>query len=73
MKKTKKINNIVDLRNDLIDVYDLLRNGEIGTAEVKDAANLAGKIHSSCKIQMEYNRMVQSKERIPFLEPDFRE
>ncbi len=35
---------------------------------LKQAANVAGKILSSVKTQIEYNKMVQSKERIPFME-----
>ena len=64
----KKITNIVELRNDQCEVYDGLRSGKLGINEVKQAANVAGKIMSSCKIQIEYNKMVQSKEKIPFLE-----
>ena len=41
--------NVVDLRNDLINVYEKLRNGEIGMDEAKQAANVSGKIMSTAK------------------------
>jgi hypothetical protein len=64
----KKVNNVVELREDLLTVYQDLRAGKLGTNEVKQAANVAGKILSSASLQLEYNKMVQSKEKIPFLE-----
>ena len=60
--------NIVELRDELVKVYEQLRNGELGTDEVKQAANVAGKIMASIKVQIEYNKMVQSKRRIEFVE-----
>ena len=63
-----KTKNVVELRNELLNVFDELRSGDLGTSEAKQAANVAGKIISSAKIQMEYNKMVQSKSRIPFLD-----
>ena len=60
--------NIVELRNDLLKVYTEMRGGNLGLDEAKQASNVAGKIMSSAKVQMEYNKMVQSKSRIPFLE-----
>jgi len=70
MKKvtiTKKITNIENLRNELCTVYEQLRTGDIGLSEAKQAANVAGKIISSVKTEMEYNKMIQSKDTIPFM------
>jgi len=64
----KAIKNVVELRDDLLTVYTGLRSGKIGTNEAKQSANIAGKVMSTAKAQMEYNKMVQSKERIPFME-----
>ena len=63
-----KTTNVVELRNELLVVFDKHREGKMGNDEVKQAANIAGKIISSAKVQMEYNKMVQSKNRIPFLD-----
>ena len=60
--------NVKDLREDLVKVYQDLRAGKLGTTEAKQSANVAGKILSTAKAQMEYNKMVQSKERIKFME-----
>lgn len=60
--------NVLTLRNDLITVYEDLRSGKIGNDEAKQAANVAGKIMSTCKSQLEYNKMVQSKRKISFLD-----
>jgi hypothetical protein len=60
--------NVLDLRNDLIEVYNNLRTGKLGQDEAKQAANVAGKIMSTAKAQMEYNKMCQSKRKINFLD-----
>jgi len=63
--------NIKDLRDDQIEVYNSLKSGKIGQSQAKELANVAGKILSSCKIQMEYNKMVGSgKKKIAFLNSD---
>lgn len=63
------VKNIVQLRDDLLRVYEGLRNHKLSTEEVKQAANVSGKVFSSAKIQIEYNKMIGSKDKIPFLEP----
>ena len=59
---------VLDLRNDLLEVYEGLKSGKLGINEVKQSANIAGKIMATAKDQMEYNKMVQSKNRIKFLD-----
>lgn len=66
--KAKEIKNVVDLRVDLLDIYGKLRNGEIGIREAKETANVAGKVLSSAKLQLEYNTHTKSDAKIPFLE-----
>jgi hypothetical protein len=68
MKKID-VKNMIDLRNDLTNVYNSLRNNEIGVNEAKEAANVAGKIIGSAKTQIEYNKMVGSTCKISFMEP----
>jgi hypothetical protein len=65
-----KIMNNEQLRDDLIEVYQALREGRIGINEAKQAANIAGKVIGSANSQMEYNKMAQSKEKIKFFEND---
>jgi len=60
--------NVTELRNDLIKVYDDLKNGKIGISEAKERANISGKIISTAKTQMEYNKMTgNNKNEIAFL------
>jgi hypothetical protein len=61
--------NITELRNDLIIIYEKLRSGEIGISEAKEMANVAGKVISSTKVQIEYNKMTgNNSSKIKFLE-----
>ncbi len=61
--------NIKDLRSEQIEVYTQLKEGKIGQSQAKELANVAGKIMSSAKIQMEYNKMTGNKmSKIKFME-----
>lgn len=64
----KTITTNTDLRNDLLDVYAQLRNGEIGQSKAKELANVAGKIISSAKSQLEYNKWAKCDSKIDFFE-----
>jgi hypothetical protein len=64
----EKIKNIIDLRNSLLDVYDKIRSGKIGIREAKENANVAGKIISTAKLQLEYNAYMKTQSPIEFLE-----
>ena len=61
MKSTKEnnpsVNNVKLLRDDLVYAYEQLREGSIGLSEAKGLANMAGKIMSTAKTQMEFNKM----------------
>ena len=59
--------SITDIRNDLIDVFNKLRDG---TMEAKDAVeinNTAGKIIASAKVQLAYAALKGEQPDIPFL------
>ena len=61
--------NVTELRDDLIEVYQDLKDGKIGIQEAKEQANVSGKIISSAKVQMEYNKMTgNNKNSIAFLD-----
>jgi hypothetical protein len=58
---------ITDIRNDLINVFNKLRDG---TMEAKDAVeinNTAGKIIASAKVQLAYAALKGERPDIPFL------
>ncbi len=63
-----KIKNVSDLRDDLINIYEELKEGKIGLRDAKERNNTAGKIMSSAKLELEYNVYTKSSARIPFLE-----
>jgi hypothetical protein len=65
---TQKIDNIQDLRNCLLEIYEKLRSGKIGVREARENANVAGKIISTAKLQVEYNAYMKSQSKIDFLE-----
>ncbi|MFS2027120.1 hypothetical protein [Massilia sp. CT11-137] len=59
---------ITDIRNDLINVFNKLRDG---TMEAKDAVeinNTAGKIIASAKVQLAYAALKGETPNIPFLQ-----
>lgn len=59
---------ITDVRNDLIEVFNGLRDG---TMEAKDAVeinNTAGKIINTAKTQLAYHALRGERPEIPFLD-----
>lgn len=60
--------NVLELRNDLLEAYSSYRNGGMSKTELKEAANAVGKIISTAKLQLEYNKTVGEKRRIIFLD-----
>ena len=60
--------NVQDLRNELILTYEKLKTGKMGVREAKEHANVCGKILSSAKVQLDYNVYTKSGSKIPFLE-----
>ena len=63
------VNNNTTLRADLQDCYNQLRSGKIGLREAKEIANMAGKIVSSAKAQLDYNITVGKPDKeIDFFE-----
>jgi hypothetical protein len=61
------INNVDDLRNFLSNQLERVSTGEITAATANASANLAGKIISSVKIELDYNRLVGATPSIGFL------
>ena len=61
--------NIRELRIDLSENYEKMKNKEMDLKMGKELANTAGKIISSLKIELEYNSMMGIKNRIDFLNP----
>ena len=60
--------NAKQLRDDLSDVFDKLRAGEIDRNSAAELANIAGKMISSAKVQVEYFALRKEAPKIDFLE-----
>lgn len=60
--------NVSELRDSLFQVYAELRNGEIKAKDAAELANIAGKMISSAKVQIEYHALRKDKPSIPFLD-----
>jgi hypothetical protein len=60
--------NITQLRDDLLKQYESIVDGSVDLKTAKEIANTAGKIISSAKVQLEYNNYVGEKTKIAFLE-----
>jgi hypothetical protein len=63
--------NAKTLRIELDKVFEGLKDGTIKITEAAELANLAGKMISSAKVQVEYfNLLKKTSARIDFLEED---
>lgn len=60
--------NITELRTSLADNYSKMKAGKMSLGVGKELANTAGKIINSLRTELEYNQMLNIKEKIPFLE-----
>jgi hypothetical protein len=63
-----KVQTVVDLRNELLDVFHGLRDGTLSAKEAKEMNNAAGKIINSVKVELEYAHLREEKPEIPFLD-----
>ena len=61
------ISNVEELRTVMSLELDKLRSKEVSASGANAAANLAGKIISSVRLEMEYNKMVGATPHISFL------
>jgi 2,3-bisphosphoglycerate-independent phosphoglycerate mutase len=58
----------IDLREEMILVFDDLRAGRIEKSQAKELSNVIGKILTSAKYEYEYNKMLGKKVTIDFFE-----
>ena len=59
--------NIKELRESLADNYEKMKANEMELKMGKELANTAGKVINTLKVELEYNKMVNNKAKIPFL------
>lgn len=58
---------ITDIRNDLVNVFNKLRDGTMDAKDAFEINNTAGKIISSAKVQLAYSALRGEQPDIPFL------
>lgn len=61
------INTITDLRDNLIDNFELLKRNKMGLKESGEMTKVASKILHTAKLEMDYKKMTKSKKVIKFL------
>jgi len=59
--------NVNELRKNLSGIFEQLQNKSISTSEAAELANLAGKMISSAKVQIEYYALRKESPVINFL------
>lgn len=62
-----KPKDIHELREQLLEAYDMVRADPRRANQVKEMANTAGKVIGTIKLQLEYAMLRQEKPIIPFL------
>jgi len=60
--------NIKELRDELVTVFDQLMDKTLTAKEAKEIINTAGKIIASCKIEVDYAKLNKKQKNIDFLE-----
>lgn len=64
----RKITNITQLTDNLLENFEKLQKGAIHEKRAKEISNMAGKIINSTKVQLEYNNYMKYRSKIAFLE-----
>ena len=60
--------NIKELRNDLVENFELLKSKQISLKQASEMANCAGKILNSLSIELKYQSQQETRKPIDFLE-----
>jgi len=66
-KKLGRIKNMDDLRNEVLEVFEGLRDNTVSVAEAGAIAKLSETVISNVKAQMEYSRLTNTAPVIPFI------
>lgn len=62
--------NIRELREKLIENYELMEKQQRTIKLGKELANTAGKIINTCALEHDYNKHMENKKKIKFLETE---
>lgn len=61
------MNNIKELRQELIDIFEQLKSKKIKAKEAKELVNTAGKIISTVKLQIDYAKLNKATLNVDFI------
>ena len=61
------IKTVSDLRENLIDNFELIKRNKMGLNEASEMTKVASKILNSAKLEMDYKKLTKSKKSIKFL------
>jgi hypothetical protein len=64
----KEIENIVDLRDSLLDSFNALKGGSLDLKTAKELTNLSGKIILSARVELDYIKYNKEERKITFLD-----
>ena len=59
--------NIKELRDSLTENYELLKNQKMSIKLAKELANTSGKVLTSLRVELEYDKMTDTTPNIEFL------
>jgi len=62
--------NVIELRDELVEVFNLLKEGKMKGREAKEIINCAGKIIASAKLEIDYAKLNGNKREIKFLDKE---
>ena len=62
-----KANDITELRDHLLEAFELLRHDPKRMIQVKELSNAAGKVINTVRAQLEYSLMRGEQPEIPFM------
>ena len=60
--------NVKELRNELVQLFNELKEDKVDIKKAKEMTNTAGKILSSAKLELMYNQTTNQNKTIEFLE-----
>ena len=65
-----KANNMTEFRNDLLEVWEDAKKGLIRPADLKEKANMAGKVIATAKVQLEQSIALKDGKGVDFLKDE---
>jgi hypothetical protein len=62
--------NMTEFRNELLDIWEDSKKGLIRPADLKEKANMAGKVIATAKVQLEQSVFLKDNKGVDFLKDE---